>query len=108
MHAEQAHHPLAVTVTDGAIGVVVIHPDWRMIDELSGLRRTERTRVAVFGAMGLTSQLGDWAFDHDPTSQLLEGFMDRDQVAEPTPYGVVMEMLIDEWLRAADLWLDPD
>ena len=96
---EVRHHPFRAELLEGAVGVVVIHPDRRMAEELFDLREREPRRLAVFGnAEGLPLELSEWARYHDPVGDLLGHLVELDAVADAMPYPLIMELLLDSWL----------
>jgi hypothetical protein len=93
--ASAGHHPLAGPMLDGVDGVVVVHPDREMVAELLELRFSGP--VAVFGGRGIHPELDEWAARHDPIPRLPEEVAGRMDFADAMPYGLVMELLVDEW-----------
>ena len=58
--------------------------------------------MAVLGGTGVSPALDEWSAAHDPGDRLLEGLADTRALADAMPYGVMMELLIEEWLRGRD------
>lgn len=103
LEQEQEHHPLTAPWAADALGVVVIYPDERMLDEMDRLRAWGIDRLVVVGGTGLHDDLDRWAAAHDPTVRLLDGLVDPDDLRGAVPYDVVMELVVDRWLESAGL-----
>ncbi len=97
---DEPHHPILWQMTQGALGVVIVHPDASMAGELREVQAGDWPNLTVFGGAGLGGDLDHWAARHDPTRALLRQLLgDLPVDLGPTPYGVVMESLVDFWLQ---------
>lgn len=103
LQRDAEHHPFRADLAADSLGIVVIHPDDRMLGELDEIVGLRMDRLAVFGSPAAPSDQTPWADKHNPVPDLLGDLIgDLDIRMGALPYGVIMELLVENWLRPAD------